>query len=58
MEKLIDKQAQLQEKIEAANGWELESELASPWTFCVVRLPIKDERPPEAKSGGMALPPS
>ncbi len=27
MEKLIDKQAQLQEKIEAANGWELESEL-------------------------------
>jgi energy-dependent translational throttle protein EttA len=27
LEKLIDKQAQLQEKIEAANGWELESEL-------------------------------
>jgi sulfate-transporting ATPase len=27
MEKLIDKQAQIQEKIEAANGWELESEL-------------------------------
>ncbi len=27
MEKLIDKQAQLQEKIEAANGWELEHEL-------------------------------
>ena len=27
MEKLIDKQAQLQEKIEAANGWELENEL-------------------------------
>ncbi|MEK6584801.1 MAG: energy-dependent translational throttle protein EttA, partial [Nitrospirota bacterium] len=27
MEKLIDKQAQLQEKIEAANGWELENQL-------------------------------
>ncbi len=27
MEKLLDKQAQLQEKIEAANGWELENEL-------------------------------
>ena len=27
MEKLIDKQSQLQEKIEAANGWELEHEL-------------------------------
>src|SRR5215218_1831537 len=27
MEKLIDRQAQLQEKIEAANGWELENEL-------------------------------
>ncbi|WP_447969287.1 energy-dependent translational throttle protein EttA [Nitrospira sp. M1] len=27
MEKLIDKQAQLQEKIEAVNGWELEHEL-------------------------------
>ncbi|GJL50977.1 MAG: energy-dependent translational throttle protein EttA [Nitrospirales bacterium] len=27
MEKLIEKQAQLQEKIEAANGWELEHEL-------------------------------
>jgi ATP-binding cassette ChvD family protein len=27
MEKLLDKQAQLQEKIEAANGWELEHQL-------------------------------
>src|SRR5512134_3545576 len=27
LEKLIDEQAQLQEKIEAVNGWELESEL-------------------------------
>jgi ATP-binding cassette ChvD family protein len=27
MEKLLDKQAQLQEKIEVANGWELENEL-------------------------------
>jgi ATP-binding cassette ChvD family protein len=27
MEKLLDRQAQLQEKIEAANGWELEHEL-------------------------------
>ena len=27
MEKLIDKQGQIQEKIEAANGWELENEL-------------------------------
>src|SRR5512134_3112355 len=27
MEKLIDKQAELQEKIEAANGWELASEV-------------------------------
>jgi ATP-binding cassette ChvD family protein len=27
MEKLLDRQAQLQEKIEAANGWELENEL-------------------------------
>src|SRR6187549_2920589 len=27
MEKLLDKQAQLQERIEAANGWELESQL-------------------------------
>ena len=27
MEKLLDKQSQLQEKIEAANGWELENEL-------------------------------
>lgn len=27
MEKLLDKQAQLQEKVEAANGWELENQL-------------------------------
>ena len=42
MEKLIDKQAQLQEKIEAANGWELESELEI--AMDAVRCPPADQK--------------
>jgi len=49
MEKLIDKQAQLQEKIEAVNGWELENQLDV--AMDALRCP-----PPDAKievlSGG------
>ena len=44
MEKLIDKQAQIQEKIEAANGWELENELEI--AMDALRCP-----PPDAKVG-------
>ena len=42
LEKLLDKQAQLQEKIEAANGWELENELEL--AMDALRCP-----PPDAK---------
>ncbi len=42
MEKLIDKQAQLQEKIEAANGWELESELEI--AMDALRCPPPDQK--------------
>ncbi len=42
MEKLIDKQAQLQEKIEAANGWELESELEI--AMDALRCPSADQK--------------
>jgi len=42
MEKLIDKQAQLQEKIEAANGWELESELEI--AMDALRCPPADQK--------------
>ncbi|WP_447600472.1 energy-dependent translational throttle protein EttA [Nitrospira sp. Nam80] len=49
MEKLLDKQSQLQERIEAANGWELENELEI--AMDALRCP-----PPDAKievlSGG------
>ena len=44
MEKLLDKQAQLQEKIEAANGWELENVLEI--AMDALRCP-----PPDAKVG-------
>ncbi|MGE0274617.1 MAG: energy-dependent translational throttle protein EttA [Nitrospiraceae bacterium] len=44
MEKLLDKQSQLQEKIEAANGWELENELEI--AMDALRCP-----PPDAKIG-------
>ena len=40
MEKLIEQQGQLQEKIEAANGWELEHQLEGPWTRCGAHPPI------------------
>lgn len=42
MEKLIDKQAQLQEKIEAANGWELENELEI--AMDALRCPPPDQK--------------
>jgi ATPase subunit of ABC transporter with duplicated ATPase domains len=42
MEKLLDKQSQLQERIEAANGWELENELEI--AMDALRCP-----PPDAK---------
>ncbi|GMV49108.1 energy-dependent translational throttle protein EttA [Nitrospirales bacterium NOB] len=42
MEKLIDKQAQLQEKIEAANGWELENELEV--AMDALRCPPADQK--------------
>ena len=42
MEKIIDKQAQLQEKIEAANGWELESELEI--AMDALRCPPADQK--------------
>ena len=42
MEKLIDKQAQLQEKIEAANGWELENELEI--AMDALRCPPADQK--------------
>ncbi len=42
MEKLIDQQAQLQEKIEAANGWELENELEI--AMDALRCPAADQK--------------
>ena len=39
MEKLLDKQAQLQEKIEAANGWELENHL----DIAMLQLPVLEK---------------
>ncbi len=42
MEKLIDKQAQLQEKIEAANGWELENQL--DLAMDALRCPSADQK--------------
>jgi energy-dependent translational throttle protein EttA len=42
MDKLIDKQAQIQEKIEAANGWELESELEI--AMDALRCPPADQK--------------
>ncbi|MCP9439017.1 MAG: energy-dependent translational throttle protein EttA [Nitrospira sp.] len=42
MDKLLDKQAQLQEKIEAANGWELENELEI--AMDALRCPPPDQK--------------
>ena len=42
MEKLLDKQANLQEKIEAANGWELENELEV--AMDALRCPPPDQK--------------
>src|SRR5574338_35686 len=42
MEKFLDKQAQLQEKIEAANGWELENELEV--AMDALRCPPADQK--------------
>jgi energy-dependent translational throttle protein EttA len=42
MEKLLDKQAHLQEKIEAANGWELENELEV--AMDALRCPPPDQK--------------
>jgi len=42
MEKLLDKQAQLQEKIEAANGWELENHLEI--AMDALRCPPADQK--------------
>ena len=53
MEKLIDKQAQLQEKIEAANGWELESELEI--AMDALRCPPPDQKI-SVLSGGRETP--
>ncbi len=49
MEKLLEKQAQLQEKIEAANGWELENELEI--AMDALRCPPADQKV-ETLSGG------
>jgi ATP-binding cassette ChvD family protein len=49
MEKLLEKQAQLQEKIEAANGWELENELEI--AMDALRCPSSDQKI-ETLSGG------
>ncbi|MDR4478614.1 MAG: energy-dependent translational throttle protein EttA [Nitrospira sp.] len=49
MEKLIDKQAQLQEKIEAANGWELESELEI--AMDALRCPPADQKISQLSGG-------
>ena len=49
MEKLLDKQAQLQEKIEAANGWELENQLDI--AMDALRCPPADQKV-ETLSGG------
>ena len=49
MEKLIEKQSQLQEKIEAANGWELEHELEV--AMDALRCPPPDSRV-DVLSGG------
>ena len=53
MEKLLEKQAQLQEKIEAANGWELENELEI--AMDALRCPPPDKKSacsPAAKNAG------
>ncbi|MDH4153180.1 MAG: energy-dependent translational throttle protein EttA [Nitrospira sp.] len=42
MEKLLDKQSQLQEKIEAANGWELENQL--DLAMDALRCPPADQK--------------
>src|SRR6188508_699438 len=42
MEKLLDKQAQLQERIEATNGWELESQLEI--AMDALRCPPADQK--------------
>ncbi len=42
MEKLLDKQAQIQEKIEAANGWELENQLEV--AMDALRCPPADQK--------------
>lgn len=49
MEKLLDKQAQLQEKIESANGWELENQLDI--AMDALRCPPADQKV-ETLSGG------
>ncbi len=49
MEKLLDRQAQLQEKIEAANGWELENELGI--AMDALRCPPSDQQV-DTLSGG------
>src|SRR5574341_28583 len=49
MEKLLDKQAQLQEKIEAANGWGLENELEV--AMDALRCPPADQKV-DTLSGG------
>jgi sulfate-transporting ATPase len=49
MEKLLDKQAQLQEKIEADNGWELENQLDI--AMDALRCPPADQKV-ETLSGG------
>ncbi len=49
MEKLLDKQAQLQEKIESANGWELENQLDI--AMDALRCPPADQTV-ETLSGG------
>ncbi|CAI4034195.1 energy-dependent translational throttle protein EttA [Nitrospira tepida] len=49
MEKLLDKQAQLQEKIEAANGWELENQLEV--AMDALRCPPADQKVGELSGG-------
>ena len=40
MDALINEQAELQEKIDACNGWDLERTITIPWMRCAARRPM------------------
>ena len=45
MEKLMEKQGKLQERIDATNAWEIEAPWKSPWTLCAARPPTRSAGP-------------